>query len=93
MQRWGENRVTLEPRLTPDDVDRLNALKPTAIAMYAPSMDRINAFWSSIPQANRATAPNCYDFAWSASPKTPVSSNPAPVTQGHACITRLAWAS
>ena len=91
MQLWGENRVTLEPRLTPDDINRLNALKPTTIAMYAPSMERITAFWSSIPQANRATAPNCYDFAWSASPNTPVSTNPAPVKQGHACLTQLTW--
>jgi hypothetical protein len=91
MQLWGENRVTLEPRLTPDDINHLNALKPTTIAMYAPSMERITDFWSSIPQANRATAPNCYDFAWSASPNTPVSTNPAPVKQGHACLTQLTW--
>ena len=93
MQLWGENRVTLEPRLTPDDVNRLNSIKPTTIAMYAPSMERITDFWSSIPQANRATAPNCYDFAWSASPNTPVSTNPAPVKRGHACLTQLTWTS
>ncbi len=91
MQLWGENRVTLEPRLTPDDINRLNALKPTTIAMYAPSIERIIDFWSSVPQSNRATAPNCYDFAWSASPNTPVSANPAPVKQGHACLTQLTW--
>jgi hypothetical protein len=91
MQLWGENRVTLEPRLTPDDLNRLNSIKPTTIAMYAPSLDRITAFWSSIPQANMATAPNCYDFTWSPSPDTPVSTNPAPVKQGHACLTQLTW--
>ncbi len=91
MQLWGENRVTLEPVLTPDDLTRLNAIQPTTIAMYAPSMERITAFWSSIPQGNRATAPLCYDFAWSASPDTPVSINPAPLSQGHACLTRLTW--
>ena len=91
MQLWGENRVTLEPELTPDDLNRLNSIKPTTIAMYAPSMDRITAFWSSIPQANRATAPNCYDFTWSPSPDTPVSTNPAPIKQGHACLTQLTW--
>ena len=93
MQLWGENRVTLEPRLTPDDVNRLNSIKPTTIAMYAPSMERITDFWSSIPQANRATPPNCYDFAWSSSPNTRVSTNPAPVKQGHACLTQLTWTS
>jgi hypothetical protein len=92
MQLWGENRVTLEPVLTPDDVARLDSLRPSVIAMYAPSRERVTAFWASIPEANRASLPICYDFAWAPSPDTEAAKNPAPVNEGHACLTRLTWA-
>ena len=83
MQLWGENRVTLERALTNDDITRLQTIKPSVLAMYGQTMDGVMAFWSSIPAANRPTAPNCYDFSW---PN-------AQIPQGHACLTRLTWAN
>jgi hypothetical protein len=88
MQLWGENRVTLEPTLTPDDVARLETIRPTVLAMYGQSMDAVLRFWSSIPAQTRPTAPDCYDFAW-----TPDPSSDFTVTEGHACLTELTWPS
>ena len=88
MQLWGENRVTLEPTLTGDDITRLDTIRPSVVAMYGQSMTDVLAFWSSIPAANNATAPDCYDFAWAANPASDFT-----VTQGHACLTRLTWST
>ena len=81
MQLWGENRVTLEPILYEADIARLYAVRPSVIQMVAPSMDLVVQFWSSIPGSLRATAPQCYDFAWPDDE----------ITQGHSCLTRLDW--
>ena len=81
MQLWGENRVTIEPTLSDVDVQRLELIKPTALALYGQTMDGVMAFWSSIPAANRPTAPNCIDFTW---PNTQIP-------QGLACLTKLSW--
>jgi hypothetical protein len=86
MQLWGENRVTLEPVITPDDATRLDAIRPTMLAMYAPSMPLLLQFWESIPQRLRPTAPECYDFAWQPNPASSFD-----YTQGHACLTTLDW--
>ena len=86
MQLWGENRVTLEPRLTADDISRLQSIKPSVIAMYAPSTQAILDFWSTIPAAQRASTPECYDFPWAPNPASAFQ-----VTEGHACLTRLTW--
>lgn len=86
MMLWGENRVTLEPAITEADAARLDDLKPTALALYAPTMGQVLAFWQSIPAQNRATAPECYDFTWEPNPASDFE-----YTQGHACLTRLSW--
>jgi hypothetical protein len=86
MQLWGENRVTLDPVLSESDVARMEAIRPSVLALYGQSMDAVIRFWQSIPQVNRPTAPECYDFAW-----TPNPASDFRVTQGHACLTRLAW--
>jgi hypothetical protein len=86
MQLWGENRVTLEPTLTPDDIARMESIKPSVLALYGQSMDAVLRFWSSIPAANRPTVPDCYDFAWTPNPASDFT-----VTQGHTCLTRLTW--
>jgi hypothetical protein len=86
MQLWGENRVTLEPTMTPDDVERLETIRPSVIAMYGQTTDAVLGFWSSIPTELRPTAPACYDFAWAPNPASDYT-----VTQGHACLTRLTW--
>lgn len=86
MQLWGENRVTLEPVITPDDAARLDTIRPTMLAMYAPSMPLVLQFWQSIPQELRPTVPECYDFAWQLNPASSFD-----YTQGHACLTALDW--
>ncbi len=86
MQLWGENRVTLEPVITPDDAVRLDTIRPTMLAMYAPSMPLLLQFWQSIPPELRPTAPECYDFAWQPNPASSFD-----YTQGHACLTALDW--
>ena len=86
MQLWGENRVTLEPRLTPDDISRLQTIKPSVLAMYAPTTSSIIDFWSTIPAAQHASTPECYDFPWAPNPASAFQ-----VTEGHACLTRLTW--
>ena len=88
MMLWGENRVTLEPAITPDDAARLDTMRPDVIAMYAPSMDQVLQFWQSIPSENRPTAPDCYDFSWKPNPASAFQ-----YTQGHACLTRLSWST
>lgn len=86
MQLWGENRVTLEPRLTPDDTTRLAQVRPTVLAMYAPTTQSVVDFWSSIPASLHPSAPECYDFPWAPNPASAFQ-----VTEGHACLTRLTW--
>ncbi len=86
MQLWGENRITLEPTLTQPDIQRLNAIAPTTLALYGKSMDAVINFWESIPQVNKPTAPICYDYAWPAD-----NSSDFPTTQGHTCLTTLVW--
>lgn len=86
MQLWGENLVTLAPVVTADDLPRLDTFRPSVIAMYAPTMDQVLQFWQSIPSANRATAPQCYDFSWLPNPASSFE-----YTQGHACLTTLTW--
>ncbi len=83
MQLWGENRVTLEPEVTADDIARLDSIRPSVLQLVGPTMDGIQRFWSSLPSGLRATPPECYDFAWPT----------AAVTQGHSCLTRLDWSS
>ncbi len=81
MQLWGENRVTLEPKLTADDEARLETLRPSVIQMVAPTTEQVLAFWRSLPASTRPSAPQCYDFAWPM-PDLPVA---------HSCLTRLTW--
>ena len=86
MQLWGENRVTLEPTMTVDDVTRLDSIKPSVVAMYGQSMDAVLRFWISLPAENLPTPPECRDFAWTPNPASEFT-----VTEGHACLTTLTW--
>ena len=88
MQLWGPNIASLWPTMTDADIANLNQMRPSVIAMVGQSTERVIAFWQSIPAANRASAPECYDFAWAPSPVAPVT-----ITQGHTCLTRLQWDS
>ena len=88
MQLWGENRVTLEPTLTSDDISRLETIQPSVLALYGQSIDSVLVFWQSIPKRNQPSAPDCYDFTWASNPASDFT-----VTQGHACLVRLSWSS
>ena len=83
MQLWGENRIGLFPELNADDVDRLNTIKPSVIAMYGQSREGVATFMRGLPAQTHPSAPICYDFTWPAQH----------VTAGHACLTRLTWTS
>lgn len=87
MQLWGENRLTLEPRLTDEfGINQLETYKPTVIAMYGKGKEAVIDFWSSLPSERNPSAPQCIDFDW---PISPVSDFPADA--GVACVTRLNW--
>jgi hypothetical protein len=80
MQLWSAyNTVSYQPTMTVDDVARLEVMRPTAIAMYAPSLDQVYAFWQSLPADVGATAPDCTSvpFLGIGSP------------QAHICVTHL----
>lgn len=81
MQLWGENRIGLFAELDDDDRARLEAIRPSVIAMYGQSIEGVATFMRGLPASTLPTAPTCYDFTW-----------PAPhIPAGHACITRLTW--
>lgn len=86
MQLWGPNIASLAPTMTPDDITKLNDVKPNVLLLVGQSMERVIAFWNSIPTANRPSAPQCYDYTWPVNPASDVT-----VTEGHTCLTRLQW--
>lgn len=85
MQLWGENRITLEPTLTDEyGLQRLAAVRPTALVLYGKSMGAVWTFWRSIPREFDPAPPECYDFVW---PLDTTSAFPTQV--GHTCVVRL----
>lgn len=82
MQLWGNyNNVTGTATLTRDDVDHLELSKPTAIAMYAPKREQVDAFWGSIPPWARPSTPEC----------TTVEIPGIGVKEAYVCLTHLRW--
>ena len=82
MQLWGaDNLVSSMPVLSRDDVNRLEAMNPTVIAMYAPDRADIDAFYASIPGWAQPSALECTRFTLP----------DARVANSTACITRLTW--
>lgn len=82
MQLWSNyNAVGYHATLTPEEVMQLEQLRPTAIAMYAPTSDQVYAFWQSLPPQARASVPDCttVPFLGIGSP------------DAHVCVTQLAW--
>lgn len=60
MQLWGKyNLVSGGATLTRDEVKDLERVKPTAIALYAPKREQIDAFWASLPPWALPTEPEC----------------------------------
>lgn len=89
MQLWGENRVGLDRTLSPEDIARMNELRPTALALFGRSQEGVLRFWQSIPASNQATVPVCYDYPWAPSPASAIDASG--ITEGHTCVTRLTW--
>ena len=81
MQLWGYNNVSTEAELTRDEVDRLELSTPTAIAMYAPTREQVDLFWSSIPPWARPSPPEC----------TTVKIPGIGVQDAYVCLTHLRW--
>ncbi len=82
MQLWSNyNAVGYSATLTPEETERLEQVKPSALAMYAPSRDQIYAFWQSLPARAGASVPECttVPFLGIGSP------------EAHVCVTHLAW--
>lgn len=60
MQLWGKyNLVSGGATLTREELKELERVKPTAIAMYAPKREQIDAFWASLPPWALPTEPEC----------------------------------
>jgi len=82
MQLWGGfNLVTLEPSLSRPDTERLEGLRPSIVAMYAPDQRQIDTFYASLPP-------------WSLPSELECTSEPyLGVGTGEvvACVTRLTW--
>jgi hypothetical protein len=81
MQLWGAyNNVGANETILPAEADRLAELRPTAIAMYAPTREQIDRFWTSLPGSLAPTPPVCTTV-----PYLGIGSPTATV-----CVTRLA---
>lgn len=60
MQLWGMyNNVPEGAALSPDGANVLRALRPTALALYAPQRSQIDEFYASIPAAFAPSALQC----------------------------------
>ena len=82
MQLWGGfNLVTPDPTLSRDGVDRLEELRPSVVAMYAPDRAQIDAFYATLPPWSLPSAPEC----------TSVPYLGVGTGEAIACLTRLTW--
>jgi hypothetical protein len=82
MQLWGKyNLVSGNATLTREEAEELEILKPTAIAMYAPTRGQIDAFWASLPPWALPTTPECTTVTYVG------VGNPEPSV----CVTHLSW--
>ena len=82
MQLWGKyNLVTSNAVLSREEAKALEILKPTAIAMYAPKREQIEAFWASLPAWALPTQPEC----------TTVTYLGVGEPEPSVCITNLKW--
>ncbi len=82
MQLWGKyNLVTSNAALSREEMKALELLKPTAIAMYAPKREQIDAFWASLPAWALPTQPEC----------TTVTYLGVGEPEPSVCVTHLKW--
>ena len=65
MQLWGEyNVVSFGSTLSLDDSERFTSMRPTVLAMYAPTRDEILKFWSSIQGVAPSPIPVCTEVPY-----------------------------
>jgi hypothetical protein len=82
MQLWGEyNLVSGNATLSREEVKELERVRPTAIAMYAPRREQIDAFWASLPGWALPTPPEC----------TTVTYLGVGEPEPSVCVTHLTW--
>jgi hypothetical protein len=82
MQLWGgDNLVSIDAALSRPDAERLELIKPSVIAMYAPDREQIHAFMAGLPPWSLPTEPAC----------TSVPYLGVGTGEAIACITRLTW--
>ena len=82
MQLWGiYNNVSANPVLDRAEINGLERLRPTVIAMYAPDRDQIDRFASSLPPWSRPEPAQCTEV-----PYVGIGS-----PEAHVCLVRLRW--
>ena len=82
MQLWGiYNNVSANPVLDRREVNNLERLRPTVIAMYAPDRQQIDQFAASLPPWSRPDSPEC----------TTVPYEGIGSPEAHVCLVRLRW--
>jgi hypothetical protein len=82
MQMWGDyNLSTQEAQLSRETTTRLEQMRPTAVAMYAPDREQIEGFYASLPPWSLPS-----DLECTAAPYLGVGSG-----EIVACLTRLTW--
>ena len=82
MQLWGGfNLVTLDAMLSRSDTERLEDLRPSVVAMYAPDRSQIEPFYGSLPPWSLPSDLEC----------TSVPYLGVGTGEAVACITRLTW--
>jgi hypothetical protein len=64
LQFWGENRISVTRELRPEDLLRLEELKPNVFALYGPNKDRLQQYANALPNADRLSPLNCLNFDW-----------------------------
>jgi len=82
MQLWGGyNLVTPDATLTRDTTERLEGMRPSIMAMYAPDREQIETFAASLPPWSLPSDLECFSV-----PYLGIGTGEA-----LACITRLTW--
>jgi len=82
MQLWGDvNLVTTQAKLDRDTTTRLEELRPSVIAMYAPDKAQIDSFFTSLPPWALPTELEC-----TREPYLGIGTGEAV-----ACVTKLTW--
>ncbi len=78
MQLWGENRSGVDRTLRPEDLQRVQDTKPTALILYGPNKVDLEIYVLSLPRELNVGRLECATFDWPTLPQ-----------QASACISPL----